>query len=130
MVEGLINDTAERPLVHSSEVLRLDPAARHQYLAGIERWCRSHAGMTPEDLDLDVLKTTTDANEFRMSAQKRAMAKDERAASLIVSRMHEFPQAAQWLIESLYDLDSPAAVPVARELLKEPLNTYNGMVAL
>ena len=128
MAEDVINGIAQRPLVHVSEIVPLDSLERQQYFTRIASWCHSHAGMTPQDLDLDVLKTTTSANEFEMAARKRAMAKDQRAAELIVSRIGEFRQDEQWLLEYLYMLDSPAGVPIARRCLNEPVSPNTGDV--
>jgi hypothetical protein len=129
LVEELINGIAQRPLVHSDEVRALGPGGRQVYFARIEAWCQAHAGMAPAELDLDVLTSTTSANEFEMAARKRVEAKDARAVAPILSRMDEFPQWKAELIEYLYRIDSPAAVPKARECVAETLKTYNGPMA-
>src|SRR5207249_563368 len=92
------------------------------YFDRLDAWCRAHAGMKPDDLDLDVLKTTTSANEFESAARKRAEAKDQRAAPLILTRVDEFPQWKSDLIRYLYLLDTAEPVSRARAWVAEPLD--------
>src|SRR5437867_2360013 len=64
LAEGLINDLARRPLTHASEILAKDAAGRAAYLQHLTDWSRGHADMSPADLDLDVIETTTSGMEL------------------------------------------------------------------
>jgi hypothetical protein len=72
------------------------------------------------------LSTTTVQSEFWHAMDEASRAKDQRAAPIVLRRMDLFPRIRNEIIEDLYRLDSPAAVPQAREWVKQPLDLYEG----
>jgi len=122
LAEGLINHLARRPLTHASEILAKDAAGRAAYLQHLTDWSRSHADMSPADLDLDVIETTTSGMEMSVASRKLVTAKDRRAIPVLLRRLDDFQAFRSDLLQGLYELDAAEAVDSARAVLAAPVD--------
>jgi hypothetical protein len=115
----LINQTAQRDLARLHHFLGLDEAKRKAHLEKLLAWCKDHAGMTVEELQLDALATADDWTSIVEAARKLADRKHPKALALMLRRVKDFPSARAALLEQSHRMDSADAVVAAREYIKD-----------
>jgi hypothetical protein len=122
----LINETAQRELIDPDSIPDLTPDQRDEMVRAVSEWGRARAGMSPQDLRIEVLKTTRSGYEFRTAAEEGLDDGDPRVPPAMLARIDEFPHELVWLLRICARAKTDAFVALARKRVDVPADTAEG----
>lgn len=117
VVTDLIDDDAGSNIADLDSSART-PQGRQQAVDKVLAWCKANASKSLETRLLDTLTTTKDWNEFARVAGQAVREKIPAAAPVMQKRLPDFDAShREDMLEICYALNSPDAVPIARDWL-------------
>ncbi|HWB58470.1 MAG TPA: hypothetical protein VG733_03220 [Chthoniobacteraceae bacterium] len=114
-VQAIVNEAAGSNIAQLQD--GLPPEQKKAAVEKVLAWCKENGSKSREQRILDTLATTAKWDEFARTASLAETGKIAAAAPVMEKRLDDFPSNSGDILEICYRLDTPDALPFARDWL-------------